>query len=365
MVVDFVCGDCGRTTRLMPSVRTFVCGCGATESRGPATPVSRSHWLPLHRYAVDHAGDWDATAAMVAYREWCAAIPGFGCRACRANWDQYTATNPPDFSSAEAFFAWGVAAHNHVSVHHVRPAKPAMTLEEARWLYWPKPRGCCDDAFVAVTSLAPRACPRQTAALNSWIDFGLTIHAVNTASEVGVLRGLYPQVDGWHVSSDQTQGFSRSTATINSLADVALELNRRVLIVNADCEAYGCPRVVTDLLRDDRLVMGVRHNYAVSRDVDAVREQWGIDAFVLTPAMAAELPRLGFGIGVPVWDYWLPFHFRELGYELRLVEPAWLYHRQHVPGWLRSDWVHGASLFAVRYDYDMLNRSDAFRVGIG
>jgi hypothetical protein len=44
---------------------------------------------------------------------------------------------PPDFSSPEAFFAWGVALHNAVNA---KLGKPEITIEEA-YLIWRKSDG--------------------------------------------------------------------------------------------------------------------------------------------------------------------------------------------------------------------------------
>lgn len=369
----FSCPGCGRGLPAWLS-RPVRCACGVVIDDGiqPTIPPSptvqasaagikaASAWIPLHQYAVDHRDDWSESDARKSYDRWNAAV---GCGSCKTNWNVYTATCPPDFTSARKFALWGFVAHNYVSEHHAH--NPTMDIDDCWLTYWPKPRGYCDRHFVAVTSLAPRRCPRQTAALDSWIEFGLTVHAVNTAAEIDTLRPLYPQVDHWHASEDQAVGLSKRTATINSLADIAAKINHTVLLINSDCEAYGNPGVLVEQMRDKTLTMGIRHNYLESRHVGAVRERWGLDAFVVTPDMARELPRLPFGIGVPIWDYWLPYHFRELGYDLSTVVPAWLYHRQHAPGWVRSDWVTGANVFSQHYDYDMLNGSDAFRLSFG
>jgi hypothetical protein len=39
---------------------------------------------------------------------------------------------PPDFTSPEAFFAWGVALHNAVNR---KLGKPELTIEEARRIW--------------------------------------------------------------------------------------------------------------------------------------------------------------------------------------------------------------------------------------
>jgi hypothetical protein len=93
-----------------------------------------SHWIPLHRYPVQHWHSWDAQAATSWFSSWRSRIPSYGC-ACQKNFSDYCQSNPPDFSSADSFFQWTVEAHNFVSLDHVQPPKPTMTLVEACQLY--------------------------------------------------------------------------------------------------------------------------------------------------------------------------------------------------------------------------------------
>jgi hypoxanthine phosphoribosyltransferase len=107
-----------------------------TISPSGTSQARKSHWPPLHQYAIDHANDWNEAEARAFYWEWCNAIPDYNCN-CSINWALYTAANPPDFTSADAFFAWTVAAHNYVSTTHVKPPKLPMTVADARRLYQP------------------------------------------------------------------------------------------------------------------------------------------------------------------------------------------------------------------------------------
>ena len=75
-------------------------------------------WIALHNGSiVDTAG----------LAEWEKTIPQYEC-GCRAFYAKYKAENPPDFTSPEAFFAWGVNLHNSVNR---KLGKPELTYEEA------------------------------------------------------------------------------------------------------------------------------------------------------------------------------------------------------------------------------------------
>ena len=51
---------------------------------------------------------------------------------CKDGYQHILKELPPDFSSPEAFFAWGVALHNHVNR---KLGKPELTIDEARKIW--------------------------------------------------------------------------------------------------------------------------------------------------------------------------------------------------------------------------------------
>lgn len=67
---------------------------------------------------------------------WELRIPAYGC-ACRKDYMLYKASTPPDFTSAESLWLWGVNLHNHVNR---KLGKPELTVEEAR-LQWSRSDG--------------------------------------------------------------------------------------------------------------------------------------------------------------------------------------------------------------------------------
>ena len=86
--------------------------------RQPIYTIRANPWIGLHNGSiVDAAG----------LAEWEKTIPHYGC-ACRQFYQGYKADNPPDFTSPEAFFAWGVNLHNAVNR---KLGKPELTIEEA------------------------------------------------------------------------------------------------------------------------------------------------------------------------------------------------------------------------------------------
>jgi hypothetical protein len=102
------------------------------EDMTPAEPRTKyNHWRPLHEYrGCDR--DWLA--------RWVAGIPSAGCR-CAAGYQAFIATDPPDFSSPEALFAWGIRLHNWVNAKinsERNESRRIYSLEDAYREWWPE-----------------------------------------------------------------------------------------------------------------------------------------------------------------------------------------------------------------------------------
>ena len=86
------------------------------------TQVHGNPWDGLHNGTVCDA---------ITLAEWELRIPAYGC-ACRKDYMLYKASSPPDFTSPESLWLWGVELHNHVNR---KLGKPELTVEQAR-LQW-------------------------------------------------------------------------------------------------------------------------------------------------------------------------------------------------------------------------------------
>lgn len=109
------------------------CVCGKITYGPSGIPSHNSHWIALHQYAIDNTYTWDAEKAKAWFVDWSSRIPG-DCD-CHSKWVKYCEQHPPNFSNADHFFAWGVEAHNYVSIHHVSPPKLTMTVMDAKARY--------------------------------------------------------------------------------------------------------------------------------------------------------------------------------------------------------------------------------------
>jgi hypothetical protein len=206
----------------------------------------------------------------------------------------------------------------------------------------------------AVTALStlPKHLSRQPVCLDSWKRLGLSIAAVNTPDEIKQLKPLYPQVDYWHPSNKVSSQFKTSTQLITSLTDFALLKTEWVMVINSDIEIHGSQAELLECVKDPNVItLGIRWNYSQSDKVRATREQWGIDAFIMSPQAALTLPRLGFAIGKPVWDYWLPLHFWKNGFTIEAIADRYFYHESHPLHWSKPEWLKAVGWLKEHYNY--------------
>ena len=95
------------------------------------TPI-KNPWIELHDGTVRDG---------LSLANWELKIPQYGC-SCKKFYAEWKAENAPDFTSPEAFFAWGVRLHNAVNR---KLGKPELTIDEAKKI-WRSKDGCSEDS---------------------------------------------------------------------------------------------------------------------------------------------------------------------------------------------------------------------------
>lgn len=220
------------------------------------------------------------------------------------------------------------------------------------------PRRSFDEHAIAVTSLSRStdSIVRQQTAIQSWVDFGLSIVSMNTEEEVAVLAPFFPQVDEWIYTPPDGVREGTSIPLIRTLARVAISLDRTILLINSDIEIRGSQSDLIESLAGERSqVVGIRWNRSGQNYAEATREQYGLDVFSFTPEMAATLPPSPLCIGKPVWDYWVPCHFRLLGYSFEFIGEPFFFHELHDIRWSQEEWMQGGVWLTEEYGSDVFD----------
>lgn len=196
------------------------------------------------------------------------------------------------------------------------------------------------DAMFALTSLSPseQAIDAQQRAVASWRQAGLEVRSFNHASEIAVLS---PRYDVEFVPVEQTSFplFGRHFIPINRMLAWAAGQDVTVLLINADIELRLAPWQLQHARRsaEGGLCFFIRYNHDGNL-AGATREQYGIDAFLLSGRDASLAVESFLSMGQPFWDYWLPHLFAAHGKPLVRVDFPAAFHRQHTLGWSWENW---------------------------
>ncbi|HEX6463611.1 MAG TPA: FkbM family methyltransferase [Vicinamibacterales bacterium] len=226
------------------------------------------------------------------------------------------------------------------------------------------------DRIRALTSLSPSAhsAMAQRAALQSWANADLEIHSFNHPSERDAIAATYG-VDVVPVDRTTAHLFGRHYIPIKAMLEWAERSHGPVLIINADI-VLRLARWELQRLRwasDGGLCCFVRHNH----DGDfrrAVREQYGIDAFLFSGGDGGLFPDCELSMGQPFWDFWLPHVFASAGRRLAWVDFPAAFHQRHPIGWSWDLWhrcgLDFARVTGVRLDKDDFQACQSMAISV-
>lgn len=179
----------------------------------------------------------------------------------------------------------------------------------------------------------------------TWQRFGLPILGVQTEGEVDHISSLFSGVDFMAVPSKSN---TWDRPHLPRVTDMLAVCSETILLINSDIAIDDTlEQFAREWMNDDAttLVCGVRHD--VDGDI-SILNPYGIDAFRITPEMASGLVDLGFVIGAPGWDYWLPWELWNQGFGIRAAESS-LAHEVHDIGYARNAVAVAQSMLVTRY----------------
>jgi 2-O-methyltransferase len=200
----------------------------------------------------------------------------------------------------------------------------------------------------ALTSFSPSQAGAEVVrtAVASWRAAGLDVVALNHPDEIPLLRAHY-DVHFVPVTDTTESHFGRRCVPISTLLRWAAEEDACALLINSDIELDLAPWELERLRAHSAggLCYLVRFNHNGRRE-RAMREPFGMDAFLFHGRDAAELPDSFLSLGQPFWDYWLPYAFAAGGRQLCAPGFPAAYHLGHPNQWSWETWLHCAQEFA-------------------
>ena len=212
--------------------------------------------------------------------------------------------------------------------------------------------------MIALTSLSPAPARReaQLEAVQSWRAAGLLPMSLNHPDELAQLHEYDVELVPC-AAADVAPG-GRYCVTVNALLALLAKVQGQSLLLNSD--------IVLRLTQTQLAGFGarcagglgylVKYNHG-GDEHQAVREPYGIDAF-LFDARTVQLGAAYLALGLPVWDYWLPYEFMRLGRPLYTTDDPVAFHRTHPQTWSMATWDNLAVEFCRVYGLDSPTPAD-------
>ena len=198
-----------------------------------------------------------------------------------------------------------------------------------------------------VTSFSSKNIERQLYCVNTWRRYDLPIVGVQTEGESDLLKEHFPFVTFVETSLG---GDAFNKPHLPRITELIKQANDdSILIINSDISIEDTKQEFIDNWEGDGLICGIRLNhrkYGINR---VKRNPFGIDAFKVP--MGTEVPDYGFAIGVPGWDYFLPYELNLRGMTIT-VSPSKLLHLIHDLNYEDKYIKIAQQLLVATYGYD-------------
>ena len=196
-----------------------------------------------------------------------------------------------------------------------------------------------------VTSVGPNRIERQKQCIQSWLDVGCTITSVQSQGEAEIFKPLFPEVE--FVETDLVGNLFRKPKLVRISALLQQAVRQNILILNSDIEVRCTPEVFKERWSTpqfDELKLGIRWDEnPVTKEKKLL--EWGIDAFLITPAIVRRLVDVGLSMGCPAWDYWIPIVlFDQYNFKITTNKEPELIHEEHPKNWSERDYKIGVSI---------------------
>ena len=175
--------------------------------------------------------------------------------------------------------------------------------------------------------------------MESWKRAGFLGVSLNLVDEVETIRKQYGEFVEVVGMTEACRGRNkRPLVAVADLIETSFARNegKFSLVLNADillAENAGTtfsqePRGVTMIPRwqIDRYVSGGEME-------KMKKDPWGYDGVILGPELRGVFLNRYFGLGLPWWDYWIPFRALHLGHRVQVLQEPLAFHVRHQELW--------------------------------
>lgn len=222
--------------------------------------------------------------------------------------------------------------------------------ERARLAMPPDVVPCQTGGIELVTSLVPRHDIYQRLAVRSWIRLGFSVTSINPPEELPFLAKAYPEVKLVEASRDGRRQTGKPCVYLDDILDYFRTRSRARIfgIINSDVHLDADPSLLEFLEREANkaLVIGSRQEVDSLDSATGWTYAMGFDYFFFDRSLLDHYPKSDFMLGIPWWDYWMPFLPVQRGYPLKLLKSPIAYHVSHPPAYNRGHMLAFGDHFA-------------------
>jgi len=199
--------------------------------------------------------------------------------------------------------------------------------------------------MLILTSISPQlqAEERQAVALKSWKSAGFFGVSLNLTNEVGTIQQRYGEfVEVVGVDQECRGRNIRPLVSVADLIETSFARNegKFSLMLNADiilAENAGAtfsqePRGVTMI---PRWQIDCYESRGEMEKME--KDPWGYDGVFLGSELREVFLNRYFGLGLPWWDYWIPFRALHLGHRVQVLNEPLAFHARHEERWNEKD----------------------------
>jgi len=198
---------------------------------------------------------------------------------------------------------------------------------------------------IILTSLMKSRLDRQRVCVKSWQRLGV-VFSLGPEETNREVKEEFPEVEFFPLGNNE-RGMKKHLALINSFFDFARGKDRWFVLTNSDIElGEDGGEFLERFLNQGSFSYFRRRNYDLDKGRDSYSVfAWGMDTFLFHGLDVPELNRTSLSIGMPFWDYWIPFEFMNRGFILQTANDAPLWHENHEGRWDETDWYRTAKEF--------------------
>jgi len=198
-----------------------------------------------------------------------------------------------------------------------------------------------------ITSIAPKNIDNQIHAIKSWHNISDDIISVNTSEEIKILSDHIKDITFVVASGCMTNSLGSHYIYLDNILSEFKNRNvKTCIILNSDILLTSDKNIIQYVAREshDSLVYGSRIEVLDFDHLEGKEYFGGFDFFVFDANLIDDFLGTTFCLGLPWWDYWLPFVSIAKKHETKRLTTPFVYHKSHAVNWSIDFYTHYGTL---------------------